>query len=289
MRSGWQWLGTFLLISGCQPETVNMEAPALVSRHEAKSSFDPAATGDIVGCILWQGERPHVADLVVHAYMDHANRHRLRGTFANPHAPRIAEDGGVGEVVVGLADVSPGTARPWNHAPAVVEIHGDRLEVVQGSARGRVGLVRRGDSVEFVCRAADYHTLRVRGAAFFTLPFASPDRPTRRRFDHAGMVELSTGGGFYWRRAYLWVLDHPYAAVTGADGRFRLTQVPAGTYLLTAWLPNWRLAAKEHDPEVGTISRVRFAPALQLRQTITVAAGQTTEARLTAAAADFAP
>jgi plastocyanin len=38
-----------------------------------------------------------------------------------------------------------------------------------------------------------------------------------------------------WMEAYLGVYDHPYFAVTGADGRFTLRDVPPGTYVLEAW------------------------------------------------------
>jgi len=38
-----------------------------------------------------------------------------------------------------------------------------------------------------------------------------------------------------WMKAYLGVFDHPYFAVTGADGRFSLPQVPPGDYTVTVW------------------------------------------------------
>jgi plastocyanin len=38
-----------------------------------------------------------------------------------------------------------------------------------------------------------------------------------------------------WMRAYLGVVDHPFFAVTGADGRFELHGVPAGDYVVGAW------------------------------------------------------
>ena len=38
-----------------------------------------------------------------------------------------------------------------------------------------------------------------------------------------------------WMRAYVGVLDHPFYAVTAADGTFRLTGLPPGTYTVEAW------------------------------------------------------
>ena len=38
-----------------------------------------------------------------------------------------------------------------------------------------------------------------------------------------------------WMQAWIGVVDHPYFAVTGPDGSFRLAHVPPGTYTLTAW------------------------------------------------------
>ncbi len=38
-----------------------------------------------------------------------------------------------------------------------------------------------------------------------------------------------------WMGAYAGVLDHPYFAVSGDDGSFSLTGLPAGTYTLEAW------------------------------------------------------
>jgi hypothetical protein len=38
-----------------------------------------------------------------------------------------------------------------------------------------------------------------------------------------------------WMRAYLGIVDHPYFAVTGADGRFTIAGVPPGDYVLASW------------------------------------------------------
>ena len=38
-----------------------------------------------------------------------------------------------------------------------------------------------------------------------------------------------------WMSAYLGVVDHPFFAVTAPDGRFELTGLPAGSYVVEAW------------------------------------------------------
>jgi hypothetical protein len=38
-----------------------------------------------------------------------------------------------------------------------------------------------------------------------------------------------------WMNAYVGVLDHPYFAVTGDDGKFDLKDLPPGTYTIEAW------------------------------------------------------
>src|SRR5205085_4877533 len=120
--------------------------------------------------------------------------------------------------------------------------------------------------------------LSVRGAAFFALAFPEPDRPLRRRLDRHGLVELSSGAARYWQRAYLWVGDHPYFALTDAQGRFTLSGVPAGEYRLIAWHPNPEVAAIDRDPNTGMVLRYHFAPPLQTRQSVHIDAGQTLQA-----------
>jgi hypothetical protein len=38
-----------------------------------------------------------------------------------------------------------------------------------------------------------------------------------------------------WMQAYTWVFDHPYYAITDADGRFEIKLAPAGNQTLVVW------------------------------------------------------
>ncbi len=265
-----------LLAGGCH-EAALPDAPAPV--EALGHAFAADKTGTIQGRVTWQGDLPQAPPFQVHAFHDYANTHRLCGEHPNPHAPNIdPETRGVGQVVLVLRHVKPELSKPWRHPPVQVHIDPHGLTIVQGDGTRSIGFVRRGEEISCVSHDPLYHALRARGAAFFTLPLVDANRPSRRRLDQSGVVELSDGPGLYWRRAHLFVLDHPYAVPSDRTGHFILDQVPAGTYQLKAWLPNWRVLRREHDPETAIVSRMVFAPAVEMEQTVTVAAGATSTA-----------
>lgn len=58
-----------------------------------------------------------------------------------------------------------------------------------------------------------------------------------------------------WMLGWIYVVDNPYYAITGADGKFAITDVPPGNYTLVTW-----------QPYTG-----------EMEQPVTVAAGKATE------------
>ncbi len=65
----------------------------------------------------------------------------------------------------------------------------------------------------------------------------------------AGDVIELTCGVHPWMHAFAVVQDHPFFAVTGTDGRFAISGMPAGTYTLEAWHPT--LGAKSMTVKIG--------------------------------------
>jgi hypothetical protein len=63
-----------------------------------------------------------------------------------------------------------------------------------------------------------------------------------------------------WPRAFLAVFDHPYYAVTGADGSFTIDGVPPGTYTLHVW--HERAKPAEQKVTVGAGGAVKANVAL---------------------------
>ena len=65
---------------------------------------------------------------------------------------------------------------------------------------------------------------------------------SRASLTRPGLVRLQCDAGHTWMSAYVYVFNHPYFAVTGADGRFEIKDVPAGHYTVEYW----------HEPVDGT-------------------------------------
>ena len=267
--------------AGCGSEPPAGAKPAEPTAPVNATAFAPAACGTITGLVTWVGPVPDVPPVGhITPRADGAGYDTRLIVPAN--APRIDRPTrGLAGAVVFLREVEPDRARPWDLPPVSVEFRDAQIAVIQGDRTGRTGFVRRGGSVSMQSAEPVFHVLRGRGAAFFALPFPEPDMPLARTFDACGRVELSSAAGFYWQSAELFVCDHPYYALSDADGRFHFTQVPAGQYDLVAWHPNWVVARTERNPESGLPSRLHYAPPLESSRPVGVSAGRTTLANLT--------
>lgn len=48
-------------------------------------------------------------------------------------------------------------------------------------------------------------------------------------------IATRMAGAHGWMLGWIYVVDNPYYALTGADGKFSITDVPPGEYSLVAW------------------------------------------------------
>jgi hypothetical protein len=195
---------------------------------------------------------------------------------ANVNAPHIdPKTQGVAGAVLFLRGVNPARARPWHHPPVQVELRDYQFHLMQGSADGHIGFIHRGDGVRIVSRQNVFHAVHAQGAAFFSYTFPDPEQPLSRPLNHCGVVELTSAAGYYWMRAYLFVDDQPYYARTDAQGRFRLEEVPVGTYEIICWMPSWLMERHEREPEGGLVVRHFFKPPIECGQPVSVHPKQT--------------
>lgn len=283
-----------LLAVGCAdpvPEPLSSPVSETGTAPAPASRFDPLVCADVQGRITWRGPVPAVPPL------EHP-RATPKGlvwcSFPNPHAPRVAASdlgSGLAGAVVTLRGVDPTTARPWDHPLATLAVKDGQLRVSQGSSP-LVGWVRPGERVDFVTHDADFETLRATAVSpepglLFTLPLPLADLPLHRSLDRPGIVSVSSGSGHYWMQTYLWVVDHPYIAVTDERGRFALPRVPAGRYDAVVWHPNWHRVGHDRNPETGMVIRQHYAPPAEKVIPLEVTAGVTLELRQQMEASDF--
>jgi hypothetical protein len=140
-----------------------------------------------------------------------------------------------------------------------------------------------------VSRDALFHSLHFRGPTFFGVALPDPEQPLSRRLGANGLVELSSGAGYYWMRAYLFVDDHPYYARTDAHGQFVFERVPPGRYELVCWLPSWHEARHERDPDTCLISRLIFQPPAEQVRAVEVGERESGTIKFVVSEKDFAP
>jgi hypothetical protein len=122
------------------------------------------------------------------------------------------------------------------------------------------------------------HTVHMDGAATYNLPFPFPNQVIKREMSTAGLVNLKCNGGHIWMNAEMFVVPHPYYAVTDESGGFQLLNVPPGEYQIVAWHEGWGIAGLEGAFDVLTEKRIQrpvFTPPRTWEQSITVAPNAT--------------
>jgi hypothetical protein len=237
-------------------------------------SFDASNAGRITGRVTWTGHKPVPPPFLFG--VPAADGNFTMKMISNPNTPVIDDMScAVTGAVVFLRGIDPSRAKPWDHPPVRVELKDRNIRVIQGDAAGRAGFVRRGGTVEMKSAEPVYHVLRARGAAFFSLTFPQPDQPLSRTFDTAGCVELSSGSGFYWASADLFVSDQPYWAQTDSKGHYDFENVPTGSYEVVAWIPGWDVTKQERDPETGLVTRQTYSAPLEASRSVKLDAKKT--------------
>lgn len=253
------------------------------------SQFDADTAGSISGQVRWTGEVPVVppfhAKITPRDYLCRDWR-----DWPHPYAPQVhPETKGVAEAVIYLEGVDPLRSRPWDHPRATVVIEDYHFRIDQGTYRGRIGIHRRGKSLEMVSRLPLFDSIMARGSTFFSLPFPDADKPQSRFLHNRGVVELSSGGSRFWERAHVFIDDHPYYARTDANGRFTLDRVPSGRYRIVCWLPSWHRAGHVRNADTGEICEVSFQPPARVGREVVVEAGARTPVEFLLSQEDFPP
>lgn len=119
--------------------------------------------------------------------------------------------------------------------------------------------VEKGTTIEFPNRDDDYHSLFSfsKPKRFDLGQYRKDDSPASQTFNTPGVVRLFCEIHEHMRGVIL-VLETPYFARTDKDGKYRLENLPAGSYKLKAWLDEKVVLEKSVELKDGETLKVDF-------------------------------
>lgn len=89
--------------------------------------------------------------------------------------------------------------------------------------------------------------------------YSRDEKPAAQRFDKPGLVKLNCDVHAHMR-GYILVLDSPYFTRTDTNGNYRLENLPAGKYVLKAWVNERVTLERLVELKVDLVLRVDFRP-----------------------------
>jgi plastocyanin len=120
--------------------------------------------------------------------------------------------------------------------------------------------VQKGTKVEFPNLDDSYHNVfSFSPAKRFDLGrYRSDEKPIPFQvFDKAGMITLRCDIHEHMRGIIL-VLDTPQFVISGTDGNFKLSGLPAGSYQLKAWVNSRTTLSKAVELKAGAVLKTTF-------------------------------
>lgn len=156
----------------------------------------------------------------------------------------VGPDHGVADTLVYLAEIDHG--KPWpdaGPAPQLVNHHCRFEPEMQVIRPGSIAVVNHDPVLH------NTHGYYGRRTAFNTaLPNQNQSITAELLKTGTVRVDCDAHG---WMEGWVFVRDNPYYAVTGADGKFSITNVPPGTYKLVALQPYSKLVEQPVTVDAG--------------------------------------
>ncbi len=192
----------------------------------AQASIAWAAGGTVSGKVVFEGTPPPVKEIQFGAGKQCALGHEHPPTYEDVV---VNGNGTLKWVLVHVVDDVPGDY-PAPTEPVVVNQHGCVFAP-------HVAAARVGQPVEFHNNDPLLHNVRGTSKQSQGFNIAQPVQgsKTTRVFKKPEIGMPVKCDVHFWMTSYLHVLANPFFAVTGDDGTFTISGLPAGSYTIEAW------------------------------------------------------
>jgi plastocyanin len=192
------------------------------------ATLPPASAADVLGVVTYDGAPP--PEIPITPLNNDPTCGPLHHGMPTTHFYKVGAHGELGDVVVALEGVKAGstgrTAKPLVIDQKGCEYH----PYISACQTGQEIIIRNSDPVLHNVHVTPtnpanpaFDQAQMPRAADLSLKFRAPEAFVRFKCDvHP------------WMFAYVSVFDHPYFAVTGPDGHYRIRNVPPGHYTVVA-------------------------------------------------------
>ncbi|MCK5286537.1 MAG: carboxypeptidase regulatory-like domain-containing protein [Thermodesulfovibrionia bacterium] len=217
------------------------------------------------GTVNFKGVVPPDETIVINKNVDYCGRKQKVGKY-------LVTDSRVKNVVVWIKVIRKGKATPQKSVDVTIK----KCRAVPHVNIGFVG-------GEYIFRNDDQilHTVQPKlglayqkrvsrrplkdGATIYNLALPKrglgvkkPIKKWHRYTEETGLIQVMSNT-HNWIRGYIFIFDHPYAAVTDEKGIFEIDNLPPGEYLLKAWHEGFGMQEKKIRVKSGEAVDVEIA------------------------------
>ena len=162
----------------------------------------------------------------------------------------VSSSGGLEYAVVRLTDITAG--RPVSEIPPTVLVQNGCMFEPHVFAVG-TGTTVKERNTDGILHNVHTHSSRNPSVNFAHVP-SVPEMPLAT-FTKPESIQI-TCDVHSWMSAWIWVSPHPYIAVTGADGAYKISGVPPGRYHLEVWHESLGKVSREVTVAAGKETRL---------------------------------
>ncbi len=202
------------------------EQAAPAETTPAPPAADPSKAGKVAGKITLEGAAPAQQPIQMAA---DPNCARMHSTPVTTQFVVVGEGGGLANSFVYLKSGVQGDFPPPSE-PVVLDQQGCTYHPhVMG--------IQVGQPLEIVNSDETLHNIHAmpKNNKEFNIGQPVKGLKTQRTFDTAEVMVPFKCDVHKWMNSYAGVLEHPFFAVSGADGSFEIEGIPAGSYTVEAW------------------------------------------------------